>query len=867
MKGPKETAGKFEAMPELGEAEAMVRQEETEALNERAASLETELASVYASTSWRLTAPVRGASRALRRLLRDTRRLLTLASWLGTGQFNRAAHALLPLYGRYVPLRVKEMIPERVREEVRRRLTGTEDFEQIAPSGPARDRPASLTRGRIASPQKVPIDHAKALYLERCELSVFRARTEGAIVFPREEHPYFSVVVCAYNKFPYNIRVLELLEHAASYAKAKIGIGVEVVFVDDGSSDETARLQNYVKGIVFDRVSPNGGFLKACNRGAALAKGSHLVFLNNDVEFDPDVFVRLHGAVERDKGEVACFGGAILQFDGSIQDLGSGIWRDGVAMGYFRDALPTRYAFAYPREVDYVGGCFFCISAADFREFGGFDALYSPGYYEESDLCLRLWKAGKRSRVYPDIRIYHLEYGTFSSGAKPRASASLMARNRVLFARRHREVLESRPPYAANAGYPARHSGARPCLLFLEDQVPSLRLGSGFGRSEIMIRALMEIADIEIFACFRDNAALAPDDFRYIETAYGPHPALLEKLLSSRHFDAVYVCRPHNLARYERVLRSWKAGGGKIVFDTEAICAVREAARLESAESYSAISASAQFLALVEKELRPAALADVFVVVNEFEGAIVREHVARLVFTVGHHLTARPLEPGAPARSGLLFVGALPGTRAPNYDSLLWFLDSVWPRVRAARPEESLRIAGFVGPAVTLGALKRPGVTCLGPVADLGGEYARARAFIAPTRFAAGLPFKVHEAMSYGLPVACSKLLYEQLAASGKGDAVALAATVRDDGREFAEACLRLLSDDALWSRQREAALAHIREFCSPDLLSAQVRDLMGGLGFWRVDAHGTRAWAEGPRGDPTAMTGKAMARPMRNPL
>ena len=60
------------------------------------------------------------------------------------------------------------------------------------------------------------------------------------------------------------------------------------------------------------------------------------------------------------------------------------------------------------------------------------------------------------------------------------------------------------------------------------------------------------------------------------------------------------------------------------------------------------------------------------------------------------------------------------------------------------------------------------GVTCLGPVPDLTDEYARARVFIAPTRFAAGIPFKVHEALSYGLPVVGSRLISEQLAHDGK---------------------------------------------------------------------------------------------------
>jgi GT2 family glycosyltransferase len=673
----------------------------------------------------------------------------------------------------------------------------------------------------------VPIEYAKALYLKRCELSVFRARTGATIHFLHEERPFFSVIVPVYNKFAYNIRVLELLEHAVRYTKSKLGVGIEVIVVDDGSRDETAKLAEYAKGIIFHRVSPNIGFPRACNIGASLASGTYLVFLNNDVEFEPDVFARLYEVVQVDKGEVACFGAAILQFDGTIQDLGSGIWWDGVAHGHFRNEMPTRYAFTHPRDVDYVAGCFFCVSADEFQAHGGFDERYSPGYYEESDLAMRLWRVGRRSRVYPDIRIYHLEFGAFSSGTTAQTSSALMARNRVLFSRQHRDLLEHRVPFAPNASCSAQHGGIRPRLLFIEDYVPSLRLGSGYGRSEIVVRRLLEVADVDIFACCREDGNLIPTDFQYIEIIYGPEVERLKVLLSSRHYDAVYVCRAHNLSRYRDLLAGWRAGGGKIVYDVEAIEAIREIARLDGAENYADITGSTRFPVLLEEELRFAGLADIIIAVNEFEAAIIRErHNNRPVYTIGHHLPIRPQDVGVEKRSGLLFVGALYERRSPNYDSLIWFLDYVWPRIQAARPEETLRIAGIFRPTVPIQPLQRHGATFLGLVEDLTKEYASARVFIAPTRFAAGIPFKVHEALSYGLPVVSSCLLQDQLAHTGTLHSAVMAATVNDKGHGFSDACLRLLSDDWLWQCQRQAGLDYIARCCSPTQLSELVHGL-----------------------------------------
>jgi glycosyltransferase involved in cell wall biosynthesis len=290
------------------------------------------------------------------------------------------------------------------------------------------------------------------------------------------------------------------------------------------------------------------------------------------------------------------------------------------------------------------------------------------------------------------------------------------------------------------------------------------------------------------------------------------------------------VCRAHNLSSYRDVLAGWKAGGGKIVFDTEAIGAVREIAQLERAESYADITRNARFPVLLEEELRSAGIADIIIAVNEFETAIVQQRFDGPVYTIGHHLAARPLAAGPEERSGLLFVGTLYDARSPNYDSLIWYLDHVWPRIRAARPEETLRIAGLVRPEVPVGPLRRSGIILLGPVADLTSEYARARVFIAPTRFTAGIPFKVQEALSHGVPVVCSLLVHDQLRHTGDFAGVGVAATVTDDGQIFADRCLTLLTNDEFWRAEHQAAIRYVRRTCAPSLLKATVRELMGEL-------------------------------------
>jgi O-antigen biosynthesis protein len=776
----------------------------------RAARLEVERDSlrherdlVLGSTFWRLTAPARRlVNKTPPGLRRQARRCLTVMYWILT--------------------------PHRTSRRIAYYRSRAAEAAVATIASPPAVRPEPDRTASSPGPPRVPIEHGKALYLKRCELSAFRARTGHVIQFPVAKTPFFSVIVCAYNKFSYNIHVLELLEHAACYTTSKLGIDIEVVFINDGSGDETARIDHYVKGIVFRSVSPNIGFLRACNFGAASASGSYLVFLNNDVEFSPDVFVRLHAAVERDKAEVACFGGAILQFDGTIQDLGSGIWRDGAAQGYFRNEPPTRYAFVYPRDVDYVAGCFFCISAAEFRAFGGFDERYSPGYYEEADLALRLWKTGRRSRVYPDIRIYHLEYGTFSSEATPRASIELMVKNRPAFVEQHRDLLDQRPELRPNVSYPVRYDARRPRVLFIEQTIPSVKMGSGFGRSETILRSLLEFTDVDIFSCRREPYMIVPEDFDYIEITFGPSAESLYTLLERKHYDMVYICRTLILARYDGVLSAWKRKHrGVVVCDTEAVAAIRDLSQRTGAESYREITTSAEFANALRAEFRGADAADSFVAVNEFEAGIVRQHCSSPVYVVGHYFLPKPAHDSLSLRRGLFFFGAIHGAETPNYDSLVWFLNCVWPKIRKARPAETLLIAGLVRPEVSLAPLMREGVIHLGPVDDPGKEFARTRVFIAPTRFAAGIPFKVQEALSYGVPAVTSLLIAEQLAYTGECTDVLCAATVNDSGTAFAEACLRLLTDDALWTEKHRAALAYTERCCAPSRLHRATEELL----------------------------------------
>jgi glycosyltransferase involved in cell wall biosynthesis len=162
---------------------------------------------------------------------------------------------------------------------------------------------------------------------------------------------------------------------------------------------------------------------------------------------------------------------------------------------------------------------------------------------------------------------------------------------------------------------------------------------------------------------------------------------------------------------------------------------------------------------------------------------------------------------------------------APNLAALRWYVSDVLPALRQLMTDVPvLDVVGYVAADVDVGFLKdAPGVRWWGAVAEISPFYAQARVFVAPTRVAAGTPYKIYEAAGVGVPAVVTDLLAAQL---GWGDEV-LSAPLGDAGA-FAAQVARLYSDAALWVRVREAAWARLRAENSVAGFQAVVAGVLG---------------------------------------
>jgi glycosyltransferase involved in cell wall biosynthesis len=114
------------------------------------------------------------------------------------------------------------------------------------------------------------------------------------------------------------------------------------------------------------------------------------------------------------------------------------------------------------------------------------------------------------------------------------------------------------------------------------------------------------------------------------------------------------------------------------------------------------------------------------------------------------------------------------------------------------------------------------GITVEEGTADLDPFYERARVFVAPSRFAAGIPLKIIEAAARGVPVVCSSLLAHQLDWQHERDVL-----TADTPDGYAEAIARLFSNEALWSRIRGNALQRVSAEHSRATFDRSVRTVL----------------------------------------
>lgn len=272
--------------------------------------------------------------------------------------------------------------------------------------------------------------------------------SDSSFHLPRPKSPQLSILLALHNRAELTLACLRSLQPALRDLKA------EVILVDNASRDATSSLLDRLRGATVIRNAKNIGFPRAVNQAADAAAGELLLLLNNDTEVHGNsVESALHFLVRN--GDVGAAGGRLVLPDGSLQEAGCTLWRDGHVLQYGRGDSPVAAEYQFQRDVDYCSAAFLMTRRELFRNMGGLDTAFSPGYFEDVDYCVRLWRSGWRIVYLPDVCVHHYENASFSC---QKELSYLYRRNHLIFIQKHADWLSWKGPSATTPRLRARSS-------------------------------------------------------------------------------------------------------------------------------------------------------------------------------------------------------------------------------------------------------------------------------------------------------------------------------------------------------------------------------------------------------------------------
>ncbi|MEA9772134.1 glycosyltransferase [Xanthomonas campestris] len=634
-----------------------------------------------------------------------------------------------------------------------------------------------------------------------------------AFAVPHSATPQVTVVIPVYNQIAHTLACLRAL---AAHPPA---LGIEIVVVDDGSSDATATNLPHVQGLHYHQRARNGGFIAACNDGIGLARGDYVVLLNNDTVPQPGWLDWLIGTFTAHPS-AGLVGAQLLYPDGRLQESGGVVFGDGSAWSYgrFESAEDPRYA--YVRQMDYCSGAAIALPRALLQTLGGLDRRYMPAYYEDTDLAFAVRAAGHSVLVQPASVVVHDE-GT-SNGTDTRTGVkAYQVRNRSVFAEKWQQVLQAQLPVGSVPDPASLHRQQRQVLI-LDECVPQPDRDSGSLRQFNLIRLLCaEGAHVVFVPTRREHAGRHTQALQQlgVEVWYAPFLEGIGTWLRTHgaRFSAVLLVR-HHVAHACLPLLKRYAPQARTLFDTVDLHYLRERRGAELAGDANLLR-SAERTRLRELEIMAAT--DVTVLVSAAEQAQLHADAPqiRTALLSNLHEVAGSGQPFAQRRD-LVFVGGF--RHPPNVDAVQWFISAIFPLVRAQLPDVVFHCIGADVPAaLQLLADETPGVQLHGYVPDLVPYMDTLRIAVAPLRFGAGVKGKINLSMAHGQPVVGTTCAVEGMHLHDGEDVC-----VADEADAFAAAIVRLYQDAALWQRLADNGLRNVAQHFSLDAARATVRTL-----------------------------------------
>jgi GT2 family glycosyltransferase len=184
----------------------------------------------------------------------------------------------------------------------------------------------------------------------------------------------------------------------------------KVIVLDNHSTDGSiSAIREAHPGVQIIELKENLGYAGNNNVGieAALQQGAAWVFvLNEDVILDSECIRELVAIGEQD-GQIGVLGPLVYHHDEPqiIQSAGGILGKYWQSIHLGKDE-PDRGQFRVPRSVEWISGCAILVRRAAIEQAGVLDKDYFI-YWEETEWCIRIGRAGWKITNVPQARAWH----------------------------------------------------------------------------------------------------------------------------------------------------------------------------------------------------------------------------------------------------------------------------------------------------------------------------------------------------------------------------------------------------------------------------------------------------------------------------
>jgi len=635
------------------------------------------------------------------------------------------------------------------------------------------------------------------------------------LTFQQYESPQVSIIIPVYNQSQHTFNCLKsILDNSNE-------IDYEVIIIDDCSTDNTEQVMSQIKGINYVKNEKNLGFLKNCNKGAQIAKGKYVLFLNNDTMVTENWLKNLLAPfnIVENCGMV---GAKLVYPDGKLQEAGSIIFSDGSAWNYGKFDNPDLPEYNYVREVDYCSGACLLIKKGLFSALGNFSNEYTPAYYEDTDLAMKVRERGLKVIYQPFCKVIHFEgvsCGTdTSSGIKKYQEI-----NKEKFYNKWKDILEKNHYPDSSYLFLAKERGIKKRILIIDHYLPEYDKDSGSLRLYSLIKIMLKNQMHVMF--WPDNfAAFEPYNSHLrmhgVETFTGRHFDFEKEFSKIReHLDYIWLLRPHIAKNYIHSINNLKNSNTKVIYDTVDLHFVREKRRAEVEKNEKFYEEAKNWknieMFLCNSSDYVIAITDVEKETLQKEG--VEKNKIHVIPNV-HELVNDT--PPFDAREGLMFIGGF--QHPPNGDAVKWFVNEIYPIIEKKFKKIPVYIVGS-NATPDIKKLANDYIKMEGYIPDVTPYFNRSKVFISPLRYGAGLKGKIGQSLAFGLPLVTTTIGAEGFNYNEDNPPFLIA----DDKETFADMVIKLYNNKQIWEKLSKAGKDLIKNFYSPNAIEKNLKELL----------------------------------------